>query len=405
VPYGAAVYLGVVQFFFACSWIVYVIYLPSIAETAGIAKRAVIWILMIDQIVFAVMDLAMGLWADRVAGALRRLGPAILAISCVSCVAFLVLPRAAVLPRDGLLAAPVVVGLLILVWTATSSALRAPLWVLLSKHAATPSMPFLSALCLTGVAVSGAISPYLGVRLHDIDPGIPFAVSALTLLATTSGLIWVERYLARGGRSADVSTAPPRTKAGPGVTAFFVGCGVLSIGFQVHFFLNSSGQYLRFARPSDLEYLMPVFWIGFNLLMFPGAALARRYGGVPVMAGAAVLGVIGMLSTAQAGTLATLIAAQFLAGGAWGAAMMAAFAGSMAFGHTGREGLMVGTLSSLFALAAFFRIATVAMDANKGPTAADVLPWLPLGLWLIGGCALLAAALASRRAVAMPRPM
>jgi hypothetical protein len=97
VPYGAALYLAVVQFFFGCTWIVYVIFLPGMAEAAGVGKGVVIWILMIDQVVFAVMDLSMGLWADRVAGALRRLGPAILAISTVSCVAFLLIPHAATL--------------------------------------------------------------------------------------------------------------------------------------------------------------------------------------------------------------------------------------------------------------------------------------------------------------------
>ena len=36
---NAAIYLGVVQFFFATTWTLYVIYLPSLAEKAGIAAK------------------------------------------------------------------------------------------------------------------------------------------------------------------------------------------------------------------------------------------------------------------------------------------------------------------------------------------------------------------------------
>lgn len=397
VPYGAAVYLAVVQFFFGCTWTVYVIFLPAMAEAAGVGRGVVIWILMIDQAVFAATDLAMGLWADRVAGALRRLGPAILAISTVSCIAFLLLPHAALLGKDGVFGAPVVGGVLILLWSATSSALRAPPWVLLSKYAATPSMPFLSALSLAGMALGGAISPYLGVQLRGIDPRLPFAISALTLLATTAGLIWVERHLARPGTAAPIVPAPVARGLDPAMSAFFIACALLAFGFQTHFFLNSAGQYLRFARPGDLDYLMPVFWVGFNVLMFPGAALAGRYGALPVMAGSALLGLTGMVVAGLAGGLEVLIAGHFLAGGAWGSAMMAAFSGSMAFGHKGREGFTIGLLSSLFAVATFARMALVAADVNKALAWREVLAWLPSALWLAGGLALVAALLSWQR--------
>lgn len=45
---------------------------------------------------------------------------------------------------------------------------------------------------------------------------------------------------------------------------------LLGMGFQAHFGLNSAPLYLRFARPAELDIPMPVFWIGFNLLIFPG---------------------------------------------------------------------------------------------------------------------------------------
>ena len=55
VPHGAAIYLGIVQFFFATNWVLYVVYLPQLAAEAGISKEWVPWILVVDQVVFAVM--------------------------------------------------------------------------------------------------------------------------------------------------------------------------------------------------------------------------------------------------------------------------------------------------------------------------------------------------------------
>jgi len=45
----------------------------------------------------------------------------------------------------------------------------------------------------------------------------------------------------------------------------------------LHFSINSEPFYLRFARPIDLQWLMPVFWIGFNIEI-PGSSQPRRPG-------------------------------------------------------------------------------------------------------------------------------
>src|SRR5678816_2917464 len=87
-----AVTIGVVQFFFAVTWTVYVVYLPQLVEQAGIARSWVPWILVVDQLVFALVDVATGFWVDRVRHSVARLGPWILAVSVLSGLAFLALP-------------------------------------------------------------------------------------------------------------------------------------------------------------------------------------------------------------------------------------------------------------------------------------------------------------------------
>jgi hypothetical protein len=107
------------------------------------------------------MDVATGTAADRTARMVGRLGPFIVGITAVSCVCFLLIPHAA---GAG---APVALLTMVLLWTASSSALRAPPWVLLSRHAAVPSVPWINALALTGVGLGAAAAPCLGARLQN----------------------------------------------------------------------------------------------------------------------------------------------------------------------------------------------------------------------------------------------
>ena len=43
VPQAAALYLAVIQFFFLTTWIIYVIFLPTLAESVGIPRSATAW--------------------------------------------------------------------------------------------------------------------------------------------------------------------------------------------------------------------------------------------------------------------------------------------------------------------------------------------------------------------------
>ena len=395
VPHGVALYLAVVQFLFVTTWTVYVIFLPQLLESAGIPARYTLWVLIFDQLVFMVMDVVMGVAADRAGRTLGRIGPLIIGATIVSCVAFLLVPHAARLGGAGATA----LLALVLVWTASSSALRAPPWVLLSKYASAPSVPWMNALMLSGLAIGAALAPYLGVALKNLDPRLPFALSSLTLLAVTAGLVRVERLLALRPRIPEQPVAPASALiAGAGV--FLVGCLLLAQGFQIHFSLNSAGQYLRYARPEQLEYLMPVFWIGANVAMFPGAALAKRYGTLPVMAAAAVIGAGAELLAARAPSLELLVAGQLVAGGAWGCVMMASFSAALEFGRTGREGLALGLLFAMLAVATLSRMAMAVSQLHQLPDLAPVLSWAPIVLWFAGGALFIALAAAHQRRAA-----
>ncbi|BAM91001.1 conserved membrane hypothetical protein [Bradyrhizobium oligotrophicum S58] len=386
-------HLALLQLVFTLLWTTYVIYLPKLAAQAGIAPSAVILILMLDQAIFTLSDTAMGIAADRIGPIAVRFGLFVGVLTAISCGAFVALPFVASSARPALF-----IGLIV-IWAISSSVLRAPPLTLLGRHAARPTIPFLAALVMLGYGVAGAVSPYLGVILRDYDPRLPFIISSVVLLLTALGLSRVAQDAGPATRQAPARAEPKPLR---GLPLLFIGAMViLALGYQLHFSINSSTLYLRFAKPDDLQWLMPVFWIGFNLVLFPASVIVKHRGGLIVMGIAGLLGAIAIVIAELAGALNMLIAAQFVAGAAWGCMMMSAISAALAIGTDGAEGKVTGLVFSALALATLARMAAVAGGLQKLPDYAPLVQWAPVACWLVAGAGLLvmaAAGLQARRA-------
>ena len=390
------IYLAFLQLVFTLLWTVYVIYLPKLAADVGIAPTAVILILMLDQAIFTITDTAMGIAADRIAVLVGRLGVLVGALTALSCAAFVALPYVAALGAN----AKVLMIALIVTWAITSSALRAPPLILLGKYRAKPDIPFLSALVLLGYGIAGAVSPYLGVVLLKTDARLPFIISSAVLLLTALGLSRVERGVAA---EAPAKRARSAKQFGTVPVIFIVAMIALALGYQLHFSVNSAPIYLRFAKPSDLQWLMPVFWIGFNIAMFPASVIVKHRGGLLVMGAAGLFGAIAVVVAELAGDLPTLVIAQFIAGSAWGCMLMSAVSAALAIGETGAEGKVTGLVFSALALATFARMSAVAGGLQKLPDYAPLLHWAPVACWSVAGCGLLVIAASKLQQSAEPR--
>lgn len=374
-----ATWVGVVQFLFGTTWTLYVIYLPQLVQQAGLGREWVPWILVADQLVFAVADVITGFWIDRLRAGLGRFGGWILGVTAISCIAFLALPFM------GASAGALLVA--IAVWAVTSSALRSPPWALLSRYAATPSIPWLSTLVLLGTAIASALAPYLGIALRGIDPRVPFVVSTVTLVATVTILMLAERRLA--------ANTPSEPKPLPALRSpyLFAALLVLALGFQVHFALNSAPRYVQFAAREQLPYLMPVFWIGFSLAMVTAGRIVKSWGAADAMAVAAALGALAMLGAVFAPVLPLLVVGELIAGASWGVASVAAYSAAVAAGRTGREGRFLGALFAVLAVATAARIALVGSGAAQTQLFSVLQPWLAETLWLCAALLLLAGRL------------
>lgn len=391
-PTAVGLYLTGVQFLFAIGWIVYVIYLPALAEQAGLSKSAVPWLLLMDQLIFVVCDLAVGVWSDQAAGVLGRIGWGVLGVTLLSTVAFLMLPWVAPRGSAGLFVA------ITALWAATSAALRVPPLTLLGRYVGKPDVPWLMSLVLLGTGIASAVSPYLGLMLKGMDPRLPFALAGLSLAAITAGMVWAERALSQQravARAAELkAVAPPRAllTERDGVapfSGFLLAALLAAAAAQVHTHLVAAPLYLRHAPATMLPVLMPVFWVGFNLALMPASLAVRRFGALPVMAGSMLVAAACSAGAWNATSLEALLPVQGLAGAAWGVGLMSGFSAAVFFGQVGREGFTGGALNSALAAAALSRIAMVTFVA-PAPVVAAQWGWVPALLFAVSAALLCA---------------
>ena len=383
--------IALVQLFFTLGWTVYVIFLPGLMKVAGIDISWLAWILIIDQLLFAAADVATGIWLDRSERFMRTAGNWITALVLVACAVFVLLPlMAKSMPAWLFLPA-------LFVWVICSSVLRVPPLVMLAKYA-TPQQPASMrspiAAYLFGLGVAGALAPYLTVLLKNRDPLLPFVIASIALAVTT--MVLRRQLIKPAFVSAPVRL--PTSSSTPGALLLLIAVGLFAFGMQIHAAVNSAKLFTRIAPGVPLEWLMPLFWAGFSVAMFPVTYWLSR-GQSPVghisantanlLWQAGLIGGIAIVACSMAPPLPWLITLQIVAGAAWGAVFLAAIAAAVALGHSGREGGWIGATLALIALATVARIALVlalapANSGAVGSTIAAQLPWVAGATWLLG---------------------
>ncbi len=233
-----------VQFMLAVTWTLYVAFLPALAAQAGLPAAQVAWILLMDQAIFVLMDCALGVAADRVADATRRLGAWILAATVVSAVAFVLLARSA---------SPPMLLALTACWAATSSALRAPPMVIIARRLQASAPAFLVGCSLLGVGLASALGPCSRSGCAA-SAGIAFSCGKRGLVAAVIALQWAER------QAGATPVTPAQTGHGGGVVMAWLMLAavfLLALGFQIHSAMNSTPAYLKFVKPTELVRVMP----------------------------------------------------------------------------------------------------------------------------------------------------
>jgi hypothetical protein len=381
-PRALGLAVAAAQLMLALSWTVYVVFLPALAAQAGLPPSLVLWLLVVDQLVFMVADYASGVASDRVLALHARLGPMLAAATAVSAAAFVALPWLA--PQGS----PVLFIAVTLLWTATSAALRAPPLNLIGRHAMRPAQPAMVALAMLGLGLAAALAPWLALVLKGQDPRLPFVLASVGVVLAALALAAAERAAPSQPRPADAARPRPALTQAPVLVAAAL---LAALAFQLHASVNAAAQYRRFVPAEALPLWLPVFWAGFNLALWPAMKLAPRWGQLRLVAAAAVLAATAASVAMLAPNLVVLACAQAVAGVAWAGVMAGGFMAALALGHVGREGRFSGAVSSSLAGATALRIALVASGGavllrEGGALWADSMPvllWAAAALLLV----------------------
>lgn len=374
-PRGYRAWVVAVQCLLVVGWATYVLYLPGLLKSAGIDPRLAIAVLMLDQATFAACDWAAGAFADRLARAARRLGPVITAVALASSACMLAMPWIAKLGSPSLLLASIVA------WTATSSALRAPVFALLGRVSGIESRSGTVGWALVSLSVAGALTPILTGALARLDPALPLGLGAVALAASALFASRIE--------SRFPAPMPEREDIAPMIAKRWLALVVLlaAVGTQVHTAIVSKPAYARVAGP-EADLWMPTFWIGFALALPLAVRVTRGAAPLARASIALLVGAFALVLAQRASSLAVVVASQFVAGAGWGVVTTVIVSAALALGGAAKAGTAAGMVFAALAAAALVRLAFVYTGLNASASIA----WVPVVAWLAAGALLVARA-------------
>lgn len=372
-PSAAAVAAGVawLQGLLVLSWTLYALFLPSLADRAGLSRSWVPWLLLADQLLFAAGDWAAGLYADRLRRALRAVGPWVLASALASALLLGALPAAAALATPGVLVAAA------LLWALSSSMLRAPVFALLGRVGAGTPRAGAVHLALAGVALASAVGPLLTRALQGVDPRAPLWLASLALVVAAWPVLRLEPRTA-------VAPAPAPTADWRAVA--MLASAVLALAFAVQVFSVLLPPRLAGGSVAWIAWWAPLFWGGFALGLGLGPVLAARVAEGRRDAAALTVGAVALwIAPLADGAWRALALAT--AGLCWALVFAAALGSVLRFGRDAGLATPVGVFVSAVALAAAARLTLVVTGA---------VDWLPLrdvalAAWIAGAAGVLAA--------------
>jgi MFS family permease len=395
IAHPVALWVLVVQCLLALSWTMYVLFLPALLVSAGVARTWFAAVLVADQAIFAVTDWYAGLYADRVAHLWTRLGRIITATALVSSAALLAMPWVADCGN-----APLLLGI-IAVWAVTSSALRAPVFALLGRvreegHSPERSRAGALSIALVGIGLAGALGPYVTLWLKGVEPHLPMGISALVLAIAALWALRAERVLPVVEQVAGKPTSEEHAAsrlARRRAWALAIVTFVATFGTQMMTGVVVKPLVARFVGGSEILW-GACFWSGFTLALFISKRAASQHRPQSFAMLALAGGAAAFLIGTTGGNLVVLGAALVLAGAAWSVftTIVFALAVSLSGGRasTRGAGTAAGMLFSAIAACTLVRLVFVASGAAAHP----LTLWIPEATWLV---AVLLLAVVTRR--------
>lgn len=411
-----------IHFLLVIGWTAYVVHLPGMLDRVGLPRDWLIWLLLLDQAAFALSDWFFGLIADRLGRAVAPMCRAIMAASIASSLAVLAMPWFAQAAHASALL------MAMAVWAILSSALRAPVFALLSRESGTVAKASLVGWLLAGAGLANALSPWVGARMKELDPRVALAIAAVLLalgaihlclrLGVDSSSAPSGDPLASAGAMPEVAATLRKAVAWAGLAALGGIVVVFGMGVQIHLSIVVEPAY-RSLGARDPATWLPAFWIGFTAGSLAAGhhrplrrwlshgwsaaavdldSVSGEMLGAKARAGfarwapwAALLGTIAFAASLAARSPGWLALAESITGLAWGVLIHALFARSLALGGPARPASAAGLMFAALAIAAMGRLAVIAFNPGmpRDALASSLSTWPPM-LWLAAMLALFA---------------
>jgi hypothetical protein len=370
-PSTVSATIALIQGLLVLVWTLYVLFLPPMAQAAGLSRSWVVWLLLADQVVFVLGDWASGVHADRLARSLRSVGLLVLGAAVVSGALLVTLPDIAALGSRPLFIAAV------LAWAASSSLLRAPVFSLLGRIGGVSRKSGVVNGALVGVCLASAVGPLLTERLIGLDPRVPLLLASAALVVATLPLLRID--------AASRTSAPARAVSRPILGAVLVitlTTWLAAVGVQLFTVLAPAQAHPLDATAKALW--APLYWSGFAVGLLGGALTRRSSMPMRWVAAALMAGAIAMLTARNETVIGALAVCLTLGGAAWAIVYVSALRAVLELGRGCALGTPLGVFLSALSLAAGTRLLLTAtgwgtrIDGDMAGAAAWVLAALVL---------------------------
>lgn len=364
-PLPLAASLAALQLALAVGWLAYGVCLPPLVAAVGLPATVTPWILLLDQALFAVLDLGLALAMGPVLRARERTMPYVIPAMLLSVLAMLLLPAASTYGPVALVGA-------LLGWVTCSAVLRAPVFLLFVRHVPPDRHPAGLSMALMGSGLAAAVAPFAQVQFKQSSPFSAFVLSSILLVAAGVALLLAERR----APSHPAPSRPAPWTAAELLRLVLVGVGVLALtaGAQIYLVLRVNPQIIAAVGPDLGRWVLATGGAAAAVAAASGGLLSARIPPpVLVVAGAFCLS-FGVGLTALEGIPTLVVGGAVLAMGAASLAGAGALQTSALAGDPGRRGLFLGVWSSAGAWANICRLGLVATGAASAlpPPALDL---------------------------------
>ena len=395
-----ALWAALMQGLVGISWIAYVAYLPRLLEMVGISAQRALWILLADQILFVLFDWIAGSQADRIARVRGRVCKWLAVVAALSALLLLLLPWAA---ATGSALVFLTVSLL---WTMSSSVMRAPVLGMLGRLGTPQAKSKVISYALAGLGLAGAFAPFLGGLFKEFSPYWPMAVTAVTMMIASAFAVWIEpRQLAvsAGDVKAEMNATssshkwplplqPSRELAWIAGLMMVAGSGMQLLTGEI------GGSTFKQMGAVPLMLWLPIFWASFFIAQpwckrLIDRTHERRASFIyPAMA--LLVAALALLLGRYSGQLAVFALSQAIAGAAWGLMLASALTYATQVAAPSNAGAASGIVFAMLATGNVFRLTLTAAGVDIMAS----LHWWPALVWIVAAVMMLVWTLVRRSA-------